>query len=162
MNTSTQQPDPQQPAGGEETAGEGPVVARAVYRGRVEWMDTDASGHYHNSSIIRFVEAAEATLMRERDLPEYFGISPRVHYEVDYPAKLWFGQEVTTTLVLERIGTSSLTFRFEVWGEADEKNPRALAARGRFVTAYVPQGSRHSEPWPEDWRRRLSTDPIAD
>ncbi|MBR7830340.1 acyl-CoA thioesterase [Actinospica sp. MGRD01-02] len=183
MNTSTQQPDPQQPDGGREPAGEaatgrlpepagnaqdgdavagGPVVARAVHRGRVEWMDTDASGHYHNSSIIRFVEAAEAALMRERDLPEYFGISPRVHYEVDYPAKLWFGQEVTTTLVLERIGTSSLTFRFEVWGEADEKNPRALAARGRFVTAYVPLGSSRSEPWPEDWRRRLSTAPIAD
>ncbi len=42
-----------------------PELARAVYRGRLEWMDTDAGGHHHNTSITRFVEAAEATLMRE-------------------------------------------------------------------------------------------------
>jgi acyl-CoA thioester hydrolase len=134
---------------------DGPFVARAVYRGRVEWMDTDASGHHHNTSITRFVEAAEATLMRERGLSEYFGISPRVRYEVSFPAKLWFGQEVTATIFLERIGTSSMTFRFEVWGEEHEKNPRSLAAHGRFVTVHVPRGSGQSEPWPEDWRRRL-------
>jgi acyl-CoA thioester hydrolase len=140
-----------------------PEVARVVWHGRVEWMDTDASGHYHNTSIIRFVEAAEAKLMRERGLPDYFGSAPRVHFEVDFPAPLWFDQEVTAMLVLERIGTSSLTYRFEVWGEADETNSRSLAARGRYVTVYVPkdkgseggQAGRQSEPWPEDWRRRL-------
>jgi acyl-CoA thioester hydrolase len=90
---------------------DGPALARAVYRGRVEWMDTDAAGHHHHSSITRFVEAAEATLMRERGVTGYFGASPRVHFEVDFSARLWFGQEVTATLVLERCGTSSLTFR---------------------------------------------------
>jgi len=85
------------------TAADGPVIARAVYRGRVEWMDT---------------------------------------------------------LVLERIGTSSMTYRFEVWGEADEKNPRCLAAHGRYVTVHVPKssGDRRSELWPQDSRTRLSAE----
>lgn len=142
----------------EQDAVGGPEVARAVYRGRVEWMDTDASGHYHNSSIIRFVEATEASLMRERGVSEYFGTSPRVRYEVEFPSPLWFGQEVTATLVLERIGNKSMTFRFEVWGEQYEEHPRSLAAHGRFVTVYVPLGTetRRSEPWPDEWRKRLT------
>ena len=138
---------------------DGPVIARAVYRSRVDWMDTDAAGHHHNTSITRFVEAAEATLMRERGLLAYFGAAPRVRFEVDFTAPLWFDQEVTTTLVLERIGDSSLAFRFEVWGEPDENNPRRLAARGRYVTVHVPNGSGRSAPWPEDWRLRLTAQP---
>jgi len=168
---STQQPEarrtaPGDPAPARDTASaqdtlrtkpfDGPVIAQAVYRSRVDWMDTDAAGHHHNTSITRFVEAAEATLMRERGLLEYFGAAPRVRFEVDFTAPLWFDQEVTTTLVLERIGDSSLAFRFEVWGEQDETAPRRLAARGRYVTVHVPRDSRRSAPWPEEWRNRLS------
>ncbi|MBR7836132.1 thioesterase family protein [Actinospica durhamensis] len=131
-------------------------MATAVHHGRVEWMDTDAAGHHHNTSVNRFVESAEAALMRERGLPEYFGAAPRVRYEVDFLSRLWFGQEVTALLVLERIGASSLTFRFEVWGEKDDEHPRTLAARGRYVTVHVPRGAEHSAPWPDEWRRRLS------
>lgn len=145
-------------------AADSPAVASAVYSTRVDWMDTDAAGHHHNTSIIRFVEAAEATFMRERGLLEYFGAAPRVRFEVDFTSALWFDQEVTTTLELERIGDSSLTFRFEVWGEQHEQNPRRLAARGRYVTVHVPRGTRRSAPWPEEWRRRLTTrtDKITD
>jgi acyl-CoA thioester hydrolase len=151
----------QRPERGAGDATDGPVVARVVYRAHVEWMDTDASGHHHNTAVTRYVEAAEAQLVRERGMPEYFGVAPRVRYEVEFPAKLWFGQPVTTTLVLERVGTSSLTFRFEVWGEQYEKHPRALAARGRYVTVYVPRGSDRGEPWPQDWHRRLTVAPPA-
>lgn len=132
------------------------AAPRAVYRGRVEWMDTDAAGHHHNTSIIRFIEAAEALFMRERGVSGYFGAAPRVRFEVDFTAPLWFDQEVTTTLVLDRIGESSLTFRFEVWAQQDENGPRRLAARGRYVTVHVPRGSRESAPWPRDLRERLA------
>lgn len=143
------------PQPGSGPAADGPVVAAAVHRGRVEWMDTDAGGHHHNTSVNRFVEAAEASLMRERGLPDYFGTAPRVRYEVDFCSPLWFGQEVTAALVLERVGTSSLTFRFEVWGEKDREHPRALAARGRYITVHVPRGTRQSAPLPQEWRHRL-------
>lgn len=130
---------------------DGAGIARAVHRSRVEWMDTDASGHYHNTAIVRFVEAAEAALIRQRGITGYFGTAPRVRYEVDFSSPLWFEQEVTTTLVLEHIGSASMTFRFEVWGEETDQLPRLLAASGRYVTVHVPGHERTSAPWPTEW-----------
>ncbi|OAH13915.1 acyl-CoA thioesterase [Streptomyces jeddahensis] len=137
---------------------DGAAFARAVHRSRVEWMDTDAGGHHHNTSIVRFVEAAEATLIRERGITGYFGAAPRVRYEVDFASPLWFGQEVTATVAVERIGTSSLTFRFEVWGEAFDGHPRRLAASGRYVTVHVPRAGRGSAPWPAAWLDALKVE----
>ncbi|MEU9153465.1 thioesterase family protein [Streptomyces sp. NPDC048417] len=137
-----------------------PEMARAVHRCRVEWPDTDASGHYHNSAVVRFVEAAEAALVRERGVVGYFGAAPRVRYEVDFASPLWFQQEVTTVLDVERIGTSSLTFRFEVWGEEIDGRPRRLAASGRYTVVHVPQGEeRGSAPWPAEWIAALAAAP---
>nr|WP_303714410.1 transposase [Kutzneria buriramensis]WKX14273.1 transposase [Kutzneria buriramensis] len=42
-----------------------PVHPSAVHRSRVEWVDTDAAGIYHNTTVVRYAEAAEAALMRE-------------------------------------------------------------------------------------------------
>ena len=35
---------------------------RASVERTVEWVDTDASGHQHNSAVMRWVESAEAEL----------------------------------------------------------------------------------------------------
>ncbi|MFD8723024.1 acyl-CoA thioesterase [Streptomyces sp. NPDC059629] len=135
-------------------------LASAVHRCRVEWSDTDASGHYHNSAVVRFVEAAEAALAREHGVVGYFGAAPRVRYEVDFASPLWFQQEVTTVLAVERIGTSSMTFRFEVWGERTDGRPRRLAASGRYTVVHVPPGKRGEErvsaPWPAEWVAALT------
>ncbi|NYD41123.1 hotdog domain-containing protein [Nocardioides panaciterrulae] len=135
----------------------GPV---GVFRTRVEWVDTDAAGIYHNSAVLRFVEAAEATLMRERGLDDYFPGAPRVRYEVDYRAPLFFGQQVTATVELSRLGGSSMTFDFEVWGEEFGGRPRVRAAAGRYVTVHVEGahagGDTRSRPWPQAWRQALS------
>ncbi|MGZ4531945.1 MAG: acyl-CoA thioesterase [Mycobacteriaceae bacterium] len=126
---------------------------------RVEWMDTDAAGIYHNSSVMRFVESAEAELMRQRGLDGYFQVAPRVRFEVDFAAPLFFGQEVTVALCVTHIGRSSLTFGFEVWGEAHEGAPRRLAASGSYVTVHV-EGTHgdaaRSVPWPADWVQKLT------
>ncbi|WP_430297375.1 acyl-CoA thioesterase [Sinomonas sp. B1-1] len=136
------------------TEASGAVVREEVTR-TVEWVDTDAAGHHHNSFVLRSVEAAEARLFRRLGVLEaYFGAAPRVRQEVDYLSKLYFGQEATTVLELEAIGRSSMTFRFQVWGEAHDGGPsgrveRRLAASGRFVTVHVPKDSEASAPWPE-------------
>ncbi|MDO5745226.1 MAG: hotdog domain-containing protein [Micrococcaceae bacterium] len=116
----------------------------------IEWVDTDAAGHQHNSVVMRFVEAAEAKLFRELGVGSYFGIAPRVRHEIDYRAKLYFGQQVSTALVVERIGTSSMAFAFKVWGHRHEGRESVLAAEGRFVTVCVPQGAQQSAPWAAD------------
>lgn len=97
----------------------------------VDWCDTDAAGHHHHSSVIRWVEAAENALHEQLGLPELFGVVPRVRYEVDYVDRLWFRDEVVTSLWVEAVGRTSLTLAFEVVG------PRGPAARGRMVCVNV-------------------------
>ncbi|GAA2748787.1 MULTISPECIES: acyl-CoA thioesterase [Kitasatospora] len=126
-------------------------TAGIVHRSRVEWMDTDAAGHHHNTAVVRYLEAAEAALMHACGITGYFGAAPRVHYAADFTSPLRFGQEVTTHLTVERVGTSSLTLRFEMWGEATDHHPRRLAATGRYTTAHVPAGHTGSTPWPTAW-----------
>lgn len=132
---------------------------QGVFRTRIEWIDTDAAGIYHNSTVLRFIEAAEANLMRERGLDETFPVTPRVRYEVDLEAPLFFGQEVVTTVSLARVGTTSMTFHFEVWGESHRGRERCRAARGSYVTVHVSGDHAvgvSSVAWPEEWLRRLS------
>lgn len=116
----------------------------------IEWVDTDAAGHQHNSAILRFVEAAEAKLFREAGAQSYFSISPRARHEVDYRAKLYFGQAVTAAVRVEKVGRSSMTFGFRVWGHPHRGRGLVVAAEGRFVTVCVPVGAESSAPWPQE------------
>lgn len=116
----------------------------------IEWVDTDAAGHQHNSAILRFVEAAEAKLFREAGAQSYFSISPRARHEVDYRAKLYFGQVVTAAVRVEKVGRSSMTFGFKVWGHPHRDRGLVVAAEGRFVTVCVPVGAESSAPWPQE------------
>lgn len=121
----------------------------------IEWVDTDAAGHQHNSVIMRFVEAAESKLFRKLELPEYFPIAPRVRQEVDYKAKLFFGQDVATVLRIDRLGEKSLSFSFKVYGLAGQAGEISEAASGKFITACVPLGAKSSAPWPDSIRRAI-------
>ena len=141
------------------TAPDRPVIASATLRSRIEWVDTDAAGIYHNSTVLRLVESVEASLTRERGLDGYFPVAPRVRYEADFEAPLFFGQEVTTTVSVTELGTSSMTFVFEVWGEEFEGAPRERAVRGRYVTVHLDRtgpGRPSSAPWPAEWVERLT------
>lgn len=131
----------------------------------VEWVDTDASGHQHNSAILRWVEAAEAELFRNLQLPDYFPSAPRVQQVINYKAKLWFGQRVTATVKINALGRTSLTMGFEVRGESpgvpEGATPEkgAVAAFGTVTTAHVPAGSVTAQPWPEHFVRAVQGKP---
>ena len=59
------------------SSGETSTHARIRIRRRVEWMDTDAAGIYHWSTVIRFAEAAEMELHTALGIaPVIFGASP--------------------------------------------------------------------------------------
>ena len=115
-----------------------------VIERRVEWQDTDAAGHHHFSAVQRWAEAAEAELLRQLGLDRLFGSIPRVHFEADYRARLWFGENVRTELRIARIGTSSLHYAFTVHGES------GVAATGRMVVAHSAADATGSAPWPQD------------
>ncbi|WP_405473784.1 acyl-CoA thioesterase [Paenarthrobacter ilicis] len=135
----------------------------------VEWVDTDASGHQHNSAILRWVEAAEAELFRALDLPDYFPSAPRVQQVINYTSKLWFGQRITATVTIQALGRTSMTMAFEVRahplegsasgtpdGDASDGGTPGggevaageVAAYGTVTTVHVPQGSTSAQPWP--------------
>jgi len=102
------------------------------------------AGHYHHSSVIRWVEAAESELHLALGLPELFGQVPRVHYEVDYVERLWFRDQVVVQLRIAEVGRASLTYDFEVCrGETP-------AARGRLVCVQSNPGGRGAQTWPEE------------
>ena len=127
----------------------------------VEWVDTDASGHQHNSAILRWVEAAEGELFRKLQLPGYFPSAPRVQQVVNYRAKLWFGQHVKATVKINAVGRTALTMGFEVRGESlgapgdATSDVGTVAAFGTVTTAHVPPGASTAQPWPEHFVRAV-------
>ncbi|MFI8451852.1 AMP-binding protein [Streptomyces erythrochromogenes] len=117
---------------------------------RVEWTDTDAAGHYHHSTVVRWVEAAEAVLLHRLGLSHLFGSTPRVHFEADYRARLWFGDTVRTELRVTKVGSASLHYAFTVRGAQGGE-----AAAGRMVIAHSAAHATGSTPWPDDVRDLL-------
>lgn len=121
--------------------------AGIVIERRVEWPDTDAAGHYHHSTVVRWVEAAEAALLRRLGLAHLFGSTPRVHFEADYRARLWFGDLVRVELRVDKVGATSLHYAFTVRAQGDE-----TAATGRMVIAHSAARASGSTPWPDEVR----------
>ncbi|MFE4261890.1 acyl-CoA thioesterase [Streptomyces sp. NPDC056883] len=143
-----------------------PHLPSVVVERRVEWTDTDAAGHYHHSTVIRWVEAAEAVLLRRLGLSHLFGSTPRVHFEADYRARLWFGEAVRTELRVTKVGASSLHYAFTVRGEpgpagAVDTDGAAgadgtVAATGRMVIAHSAARATGTTPWPAEVREVLT------
>ncbi|MGW1867095.1 acyl-CoA thioesterase [Streptomyces mauvecolor] len=121
-----------------------------VIERRVEWPDTDAAGHYHHSTVVRWVEAAEAVLLGRLGLAHLFGSTPRVHFEADYRARLWFGDLVRVELRVDRVGAASLQYAFTVRGQGEE-----AAATGRMTIAHAAARATGSTPWPDEVRELL-------
>lgn len=117
---------------------------------RVEWSDTDAAGHQHYSVILRWAEAAEAELLRSLGLEWLFGRIPRVRHEVDYRARLWFGEVVRTRLWVEELGRTSIRYGFEVRGA------RGLAAQGSATAVHTQPDQEKGAPWPDEVRALLA------
>jgi acyl-CoA thioester hydrolase len=122
----------------------------------VEWVDTDAAGHQHNSVILRWAEACEAQLFRDLNLPDYFPTAPRVQQTVNFTAKLYFGQRVRTTMTVEKMGEKSLTLAFTTMALDADGAILAQAAHGTVTTVHVAPGALHSSPWPSLMRERIA------
>jgi acyl-CoA thioester hydrolase len=128
------------------TASGGPSV---TIERMVEWQDTDAAGHYHHATVIRWVEAAEAALHEELGLPELFGVAPRVRYEVDYLARLWFRDRVQITLRTAHLGRTSVRYEFTVARDGE------TAASGAMVCVLTERAGGGTAAWPDRVRTAL-------
>lgn len=122
-----------------------------VVQRRVEWHDTDAAGHHHHGAVLRWVESAESVLLHRRGATALYGRVPRVHYEVDYRNRLFYGQVVEIEIAVEGIGKKSIRYAFVVRSE------NQVAAIGKLVVAMASQDSPRAVPLPPEIRLALTT-----
>ena len=116
----------------------------------VEWPDTDAAGHYHHSTVVRWAEAAEAELFEQLGVARLFGVIPRVRYEVDYTARLWFRDRVAVQLWVAEVGRASVRYEFAV-RRGDE-----VAAAGAMTAVHIDSAAGRPSAWPPDVRAVLA------
>jgi acyl-CoA thioester hydrolase len=112
-------------------------------------VDTDAGGRIHFTAVFRWVEAAETALMRRLGLMEGWANFPRRHVEADYLKVLVFEDEVEVRLRVERVGSTSITYG---WDLVKDSEPYVS---GSHTVVHVDDEGRASE-LPEALRTVLS------
>jgi len=124
--------------------------ARVVLRRRIEWMDTDAAGIYHWTTVFRLAEAAEAALHTALGIADFtFGATPRVAVEATFSHSLRFNDPVEVSLTVTRVGRASVVYALAVDGEAGR------AAQGAVTSVLVDRATGRAMPWPDEIRAAL-------
>lgn len=121
----------------------------ATVKRRIEFVDTDASGRYHYATAMRLFEVGEVELLEQLGLlDEIYQSMPRARVEFDYHRVLEFRDEVESTVSIESLGTTSITFGFELTSGGE------LCVDGRLVAVFVDEQG-NPRPWSDDLRSRL-------
>lgn len=111
--------------------------ARISTEQRLEWSDTDASGHHHHSAMLRMAAVAEAELLERLGLLEALhGSLPRVQVTLDLRAPVRFRARLSVDLAVAQVGRTSIAFSFTIASDG------ATAADGRVVAVRVGRGGR--------------------
>jgi acyl-CoA thioester hydrolase len=104
---------------------------------RVAWVDTDAGGRIHFTAAFRYAEAAETELMRSAGLlSDEWGSYPRRRVEADFRRVLVFDDEIEVRLRVDRVGTTSLTYAWEITRGGE------LCIDGRHTVVHVDAAGR--------------------
>lgn len=125
---------------------------------RVEFGDTDMAGIMHFSNYFRFMEVAETQFLNVRGMSvtwmangERYGL-PRVSVSCDYARPVRFEDVVTIAVSIEKIGTKSVSYRFDFTHDGQP------VATGRIIAVYckaVPPHGLEAHPIPPDMRAKL-------
>ena len=139
-------------------------MSRPVPRGRnsyrcymtiaTRWADNDAYGHVNNTAFYQWFDTAVNAWLVEAGLLDIETGDPIglvVETGCSYFAPLSFPGDVEVGIALEKLGTSSVTYRIGVFGSGQVEP----AAQGHFTHAYVGRDSRRPAPLPEEWRSKL-------
>jgi acyl-CoA thioester hydrolase len=123
------------------------------FQTRIRFIDTDASGRIHYTSMFRYFESAEIEFMRScgitYDVSEYS--FPRVHVECDFMVELKHDDLIEIEVCLTRLGRSSIEMEFRTMRAAD------LAAKGRIVIVCMDHRTHLAMPIPDELRAKLAS-----
>ena len=104
-----------------------------VVRERVRWSDCDPLGIVLYGAYLRFFEIAEFEFLRSVGLPynvlrEEHGVwLPRKAFGAEFHHPAVMDEEIAISIGVTRVGTTSITFQFEVT-RASDSEPRASAS----------------------------------
>lgn len=93
---------------------------------RVEFGDTDMAGIMYFANYFRFMEFAETEFLRSRGLTVNWREAggkvgfPRVAVACDYQKPALFEDVLTIALTVERVGTKSVSYRFDFTNQRGE------------------------------------------
>jgi acyl-CoA thioester hydrolase len=118
------------------------------------WADNDAYGHVNNVIFYTWFDTAVNAWLIEAGLLDIARGDPIglvAETRCVYFAALAFPQAVEVGMAVERLGTSSVTYRLGIFAEGED----AAAAEGEFTHVYVDRVSRKPTALPEAWRAKL-------
>jgi len=122
----------------------------------VQYRDLDPQGHVNNAVYLTYLESARLGYYQQVGIyhPDSCILTGMVvvRNEIDYLAPIHFGQAVRVGLRVERMGTKSVTFTFQI-----ETDPDGVPlARGKSVMVAYDNAADQGVPIPSDWREKIS------
>lgn len=124
------------------------------FQTRIRFIDTDASGRIHYTSMFRYFESAEVELLRTvgvtYDLRRAYRL-PRVHVECDFMSALAHDDLIHIETRLTNLGRSSARFEFRTFKGTE------LAAKGAVVVVCIDAQTERAVPFPDELRSRLTS-----
>jgi acyl-CoA thioester hydrolase len=111
-------------------------------------MDNDHYGHVNNVAYYSFFDTAVNGFLIEatgRDIRELPAIGIVAESGCQFLSAISFPDTIYAGLAIERVGTSSVTYRIALF-RGDDDRP---CATGRFVHVYVDRNTRRPVPIPD-------------
>ncbi len=137
-----------------------PLLGRDAYRHwhnlPTQWADNDVYGHVNNAVHYRWFDTVVNNWLIDKgllDIEHGDPIGLVVETGCRYAASLVYPMTVEIGMMIERLGSSSVTYRLGVFAPGAE----TAAAEGHFTHVYVDRKSRRPVPLPGEWRRTLET-----
>jgi acyl-CoA thioester hydrolase len=128
---------------------------RYWHRIQTQWADNDVYGHVNNTVHYRWFDTVVNSWLIEAgllDIEQGNPIGLVVETGCRYAASITFPESVEIGLLVQRLGTSSVTYQLGIFA----KEASEAAAQGFFTHVYVDRDSRKPVPLPTHWRERLS------
>jgi acyl-CoA thioester hydrolase len=118
------------------------------------WSDNDAYGHVNNAVYYQWFDTAVNAWLIGAGLLDVTAGDPIglvVETRCRYARSLSYPEPVEIGLALERLGTSSVTYRLGAFAAGETE----AAAAGSFTHVYVDRATRRPVPLPPGWRTAL-------
>jgi len=128
------------------------------YVRKVRYWDVDANAHVFNVNYLIYVDDALTDLFDDIGLGFASHADDGVvvlvaHAECDFVGEAVIGEVLETTVVVSRVGNTSITFSFQVAKQGSGE----VVATGTEVYVVVDIETRRPSPIPNTWRDKLQT-----